>query len=315
MAVMDNTVNPMERPVRTGVSGPRRSLGVVGTGVMGSPLALRALDCGLAVSVRDIVPQATAAVAAAGARVCDSPAELGRQCDLVVILVVDAIQVEEVIFGTDGLVRGLARGGTVAVSSTISPAYAEALAPRLEAVGLQHLDAPVSGGPSRARDGTLSMMAAGSDATFEAARPRLECLAGRLFRAGARAGDGARAKILNNLLAGVHLAAASEALALGERMGLDPNALMAIMRASSGDSWMLADRMPRILGGDHTVRAALDILRKDLGIVVDAALPGGRPVPLAQAARGVFDAASAAGFGAADDAALLDWYRGAAPPA
>lgn len=288
---------------------PALRLGVIGIGAMGMPVALRALDCGFAVSVRDIRPEAEREAAIAGASVQPSPAAVGRHSEVVVVLVVDRHQVETVLFGTDGVVAGMAPGGIVVVSSTIEPDYAESLGLRLEGFGLHHIDGPVSGGPARARDGTMSMMAAGADGPFERVSPLLRMLAANLFRVGSRSGDGARTKMLNNLLAGVNLAAAAEAIALGERLGLDPRALLSVIRASSGDSWMLGDRMPRALDGDFAPRAAVDILRKDLGIVTEAARANDYPTPLADAARGVFTAASDAGLGAEDDAALLKLYR------
>jgi 3-hydroxyisobutyrate dehydrogenase len=291
---------------------PALRLGVIGIGAMGMPVALRALDCGITISVRDIRPEAERDAAAAGASVQPSPAAVGRHSDVVVVLVVDRHQVETVLFATDGVVAGMAPGGIVVVSSTIESDYAEALGPRLSGFGLHHIDGPVSGGPARARDGSMSMMAAGADGPFERASPLLRTLAAKLFHVGSRSGDGARTKMLNNLLAGVNLSAAAEAIALGERLGVDPRALLAVIRASSGDSWMLGDRMPRALDGDFAPRAAVDILKKDLGIVTEAARASDYPTPLADAARAVFTAASDAGLGGEDDAALLKLYRLAA---
>jgi 3-hydroxyisobutyrate dehydrogenase len=288
---------------------PALRLGVIGIGAMGMPVALRALDCGITISVRDIRPEAERDAAAAGASVQPSPAAVGRHSEVVVVLVVDRHQVETVLFATDGVVAGMAPGGIVVVSSTIESDYAEALGPRLSGFGLHHIDGPVSGGPARARDGSMSMMAAGADGPFERALPLLRTLAAKLFHVGSRSGDGARTKMLNNLLAGVNLAAAAEAIALGERLGVDPRALLAVIRASSGDSWMLGDRMPRALDGDFAPRAAVDILKKDLGIVTEAARASDYPTPLADAARAVFTAASDAGLGGEDDAALLKLYR------
>lgn len=285
-------------------------LGVVGIGAMGMAVCLRARDRGFPVAVRDVRPEAEAQARSAGATVCPSPAAVGRAARLVVVLVVDRHQVESVLFGDDGLVAGMAPGGLVAVSSTIEPDYAAALGPRLAAHGLRHIDAPVSGGPARARDGTMSMMAACEAEVFALAAPALRELAARLFHVGRQSGDGARTKMLNNLLAGVNLVAAAEALALGERVGLDAGALLEVIRASSGDSWVIGDRMPRALAGDFAPRAALDILKKDLGIVIGAGREAGFATPLAEAARAVFEAASRAGLGAEDDAALLKFYRG-----
>ena len=276
---------------------------------MGMAVAMRALDLRFPVAVRDIRPAAEAEAAAAGATVCATPADVGRAADLVVVLVVDAHQVDAVLFGDDGLVHGMAPGGIVVVSSTIDPVFAESLAPRLAPASLHHIDGPVSGGPARARDGSMSMMAACPDDVFATVESVLRQLAARLFHVGRRTGDGARTKMLNNLLAGVNLAAAAEAIALGEKLGLDAGRLLEVIRASSGDSWMLGDRLPRALAGDFGVRAMVDILKKDLGIVTKAADAADYATPLADAALGVFARTSAMGLGAEDDAALLKCYR------
>ncbi|MFO1320956.1 MAG: NAD(P)-dependent oxidoreductase [Burkholderiales bacterium] len=289
------------------------TLGVIGIGAMGMAAAKHAIDAGLDVCVRDVRSDAEAEARVAGARVCSSPAEIARHADVIVILVVDAGQVEEVIFGTDGLLTSLTDASVVVVSSTIAPSCAESVARRLAAAGKRCLDAPVSGGPARARDGSMSMMVAGSDEAFDAARPVLGRLASRLFRIGTRPGDGSRTKMLNNLLAGVNLAAAAEAVALGEKLGLDPLRLLDVIRASSGDSWMLGDRMPRALAGDYSPRAAIPILGKDLGIVTGAAREAGYPTPLGDAALSVFKGSIALGLSDLDDAAVLEFYRRSAP--
>lgn len=288
-------------------SPPR--IGVIGIGAMGMAVAMRALDLRFPVAVRDVRPEAEAEAAAAGATVCATPADVGRAADLVVVLVVDAQQVDTVLFGDNGLAQGMTPGGIVVVSSTIAPDFAESIGPRLATASLHHIDGPVSGGPARARDGSMSMMAACSDDVFAQAEPVLRRLAASLFHVGRRTGDGARTKMLNNLLAGVNLAAAAEAIALGEKLGLDAVRLLEVIRASSGDSWMLSDRLPRALAGDFGVRAMVDILKKDLGIVTTAADAVDYATPLADAALGVFARTSAMGLGAEDDAALLKCYR------
>lgn len=284
-------------------------LGVIGIGAMGMAITRNALDRSIAVAVRDIRAEPEREAAAAGATVCASPADVGRAADVIVVIVVDRHQVDDVLFGDDGVVHGMAPGGIVVVSSTIEPDFAETIGPRLAAAGLHHIDGPVSGGPARARNGTMSMMAAGAEAPFRRAEPLLRELAAKLFRVSARPGDGARTKMLNNLLAGVNIAAATEAVALGERLGLDPHALLDVICGSSGDSFMIRDRLPRALGGDFAPRGAVDILKKDLGIVIGVADREGYPTPLADAALGVFEATSRMGLGGEDDVALIKYYR------
>ena len=209
--------------------------------------------------VRDIVAAREAEAVAKGARACKSPAEMARQCDRIITLVVNAKQTRDVLFAADGAVRGMERGGVVMMCSTIAPPDALAISEQLARHDLAMLDAPISGGPARAEAGTLSMMAAGSEAAFARVADVLEATTANLFRVGAHCGDGSKVKVVNNMLAGVNLAAGCEAMALGERLGLDTGMLYEVICASSGASWMFADRMKRALAGDFKPRAAARI--------------------------------------------------------
>ena len=228
---------------------------------------------------------------------CDpSPASLVRACDVSIILVVDAPQVETVLFGPEGSAAALPAGHIVMLASTVDPDYVAALAPRVAAHGGVLIDAPVSGGPRRAADGTMTMMVAGDDAARARCGPVLDAIAGKVFHVGPRAGDAARFKIVNNLLAAVNLAAGAEALALAAKAGLDPALVVDVVNASSGGSWIFADRMPRALAGDYAPRAAARILTKDVGIAVEFARRHGAAVPFAEAAHAAFAATVAAGL-------------------
>jgi 3-hydroxyisobutyrate dehydrogenase len=282
--------------------------GVIGIGAMGMGVAQSLLRAGFTVRVRDIRSEAEAEAAAAGALVCASAAELAAACDVVVGVVVDSAQTDDVLFGALGAAQALRPGGVFMLCSTVAPEYAAALAQRLAAGGLAMLDAPISGGPARAQAGTLSMMLAGDPAVVARCRPLLEAMADRRFVISARAGDGSRAKIVNNMLAGVNLAAACEAMALGLKLGLEAPMLHDVVGASSGGSWMFGDRMPRVLEGDYAPRAALKILTKDLALLLDAAAAAQCPVELAQAAHRAYADAVARGLGDEDDAALMKRY-------
>jgi 3-hydroxyisobutyrate dehydrogenase-like beta-hydroxyacid dehydrogenase len=198
----------------------------------------------------------------------------------------------------------------VLVSSTVDPDYVTALASRVAATGATLVDAPVSGGPQRAADGTMTMMIAGDPAALARCSALLPAIAGKVFRVGAQPGDAAKFKIVNNLLAAVNLAAGAEALALAAKAGLDLAQVVAVVSASSGGSWMFADRMPRALAGDYEPRAAARILTKDVGIAVDFARRHGVAAPFAEAARTALAATVAAGFGDDDDAAIVKWCLG-----
>jgi 3-hydroxyisobutyrate dehydrogenase-like beta-hydroxyacid dehydrogenase len=293
--------------------GQPGTVGIVGVGNMGLAMALRLLDQRHAVAVCDIDPARSAAAQAAGASVAATPAGLAA-CGLVIVAVVDGDQTREVLFGHDGLayglVVGLPAGATVMLCPTIAPADTEACAQGLAARGLGCIDAPMSGGPARARDGTMSLMVACDEALFERWQPLLSTLASRLFRVGARAGDGARTKLVNNLLAAVNLAGAAEALALAARLGLDPALTLSVIEQSSGQSWIASDRLRRALAGDTAPQAHMALLAKDSKLALQAALPTGMALPVGSAAARHFAQALEAGLTREDDSALWRWLRG-----
>ena len=279
-------------------------------GAMGGAIARRLLRLNFRVHVRDVRPEPMRDLEALGARTRSSPSELAQHCDIVIVLVVDAEQIEEVLFGPSGVIHSLGKDALVVVSSTISPEDAASFAARLSANGLLSLDAPISGGPARAETGTLSMMLAGEPPALHAARELLPILASKVFNVGERAGDGARFKLLNNALAAVNLAAGAEVLALGEKLGLDARQILEVVGNSSGQSWVVMDRMQRALKDDFLPRAATKILAKDVSLFVDMARHAHFPGLISTHAMQVFQAAVANGLGEEDDGALLKLYRG-----
>ncbi len=264
---------------------------------------------GFPVLARDIDPAAEAAAIAAGATGRPTPAAIAQDSSIVILLVVDAAQIETALFGTDGAVAALAPGAIVIVSSTVAPAFVVSVGERLTAAGVQLLDAPVSGGPQRAANGTMTIMVSGNAATIDACRAPLAAISGKCFVVGGQPGAAATFKVLNNQLAAVNLAAGAEAMALALRAGVDPRLFLEVVNASSGASWIFNDRMARALDGDKTPRAATTLLNKDVGIAVETAATLEFDAPLARAARDAFAAAVAAGLGAEDDAAMLQYYQ------
>jgi len=285
------------------------AVGVIGAGAMGMGVVASLLRAGFDTRVRDIKPDVEVEAAARGATCEPSPAALVRACGVAIVLVVDADEVETVLFGADGAAPALAGGRVVLLASTVDPDYVTALAPRVAARGGVLVDAPVSGGPRRAHDGTMTMMVAGDEGARARCAPVLAAIAGTVFHVGTQPGHAARFKIVNNLLAAVNLAAGAEALALAAKAGLDPRLVVDIVNASSGGSWIFADRMPRALAGDYAPRAAARILTKDVGIAAAFARRHGVPAPLATAAHAAFAAAVAAGYGDEDDAAIVKHCR------
>jgi len=285
------------------------STGVVGIGNMGLAMAGRLREHGRPVFVRDVRSDREAMAEGDGARVCASPAMVARHCEVVIVAVVDAAQTESVLFGNDGVVAAAAPGACVVLCPTIAPESVESFATRLDAVGIDWIEAPMSGGPARARAGTMSLMVACRDAVFDRHASLLASLADPVFRLGERAGDGARTKLVNNLLAATNLVAAAEALALAERVGLDPARTLAVVERSSGQSWIGGDRMARALAGDTAPRAHTTLLAKDSGLAVAMATASGVVPKLGALAAQAFATAVAQGRGELDDSCLLDLLR------
>jgi len=284
-------------------------VGVIGVGNMGLAMALRLLERGHRVVVRDIRPEAEAAAVAAGASAAPDCATLARRCGLSIVAVVDAAQCEAVLFGRKGAHRGLHGAATVMICSTIAPRDVESLAARLGEMNVACLDAPMSGGPARARDGTMSLMVACADAAYARHEPVLRDLSSRLVRLGERIGDGARTKLVNNLLAGINLAAAAEALALAERLGLDAQRTLQVFEQSSAQSWIGSDRLKRALAGDFEPRAHTSLLAKDTALAVAMAASVGLRPSLGVGAQELFAQACARGLASLDDASMLTLLR------
>jgi len=280
-------------------------VGIIGIGNMGLGMALRLRDAGQPVRVHDIDATRPPLALAAGATEAATPAQAAHGCQLLIVVVVDAAQTEAVLFGPEGAAAALPAGATVMLCPTIGPADVERLALRLADAGLSCIDAPMSGGPARAREGSMSLMVACAEPLWLRFEPLLRHLASRLCRVGTRVGDGARTKLVNNLLAAVNLAATAEALALAQRMGLDMARTLEVISQSSGQSWAGVDRMTRALQGDFTPLAHTTLLAKDSGLAMAMAEQAGVVPPLGQQAAALFQQALGAGYGSQDDARML----------
>jgi len=276
---------------------------------MGGSMAANLLDKGWAVQVCDIDGARVSALQAQGALACARPVDAAANAAVLVVCVVDAAQTADVLFGEGGAAAGMQAGGTVVLCPTISPQDVESLADRLAASGIHTVDAPMSGGPARARDGSMSLMVACAEGVFAQQQALLTALSARLFRVGTRPGDGARTKLVNNLLAGINLAGAAEALAMAEAMGLDPALTLDVIEQSSGQSWIGSDRMRRAIAGDYAPRAHVTLLEKDTRLAVEAAAAAGFAGPLGVHASAVFVHAHEAGMAGEDDAALFKLLR------
>jgi 3-hydroxyisobutyrate dehydrogenase len=291
-------------------------VGVVGLGAMGLPIAQR-LAGELPVVVFDVAPDRTAAAAAAGASVAATAAEAARGSAVVLIVVRTLAQAEDALFGDAGAAPGLPHGAVVVLASTVGTAGARALADRLGAYRAELLDMPMSGGPARAGRGELLVLIGGSDQAVAAAQPVIDLLASTAARVGSQPGDGQAMKTVNQLLCGVHIAAAAEALTLARALGLDPAAALEALGAGAAGSFMLADRGPRVAaalaGQSPEVTSRADIFVKDMGIVLDAGTAAGVALPVAGAAHQLYLLAQAAGLGAADDSTIATLLAPAGP--
>ncbi len=285
-----------------------KTLGVIGLGSMGMGAACSAVRNGITTWGCDQRPEARAAFAAAGGKAATSAAELAAHCDVVLVLVVNAAQTEEVLFGEQGIAPRLAAGAVVVCSATVDPALPPVWEQRLAEHGLWLIDGPVSGGAKKAADGQMTVMASGRAEAFAAAGEVLQAFAGKVYRLGDRAGVGSTVKMVNQHLAGVHIAAACEALALGMRAGADPAQLYEVICNSAGMSWMFENRVPHILAGDYRPLSAVNIFVKDLGIVLDAARNLKFPLPLAASAHQLYLATAAMGLGSEDDSSVVKYY-------
>lgn len=282
-------------------------VGVIGLGSMGFGMASSLLRAGHAVCGTDVNSDVIERFRAQGG-VASDLAETASSLDALVVVVLNASQVEAVLFGADGVADKLPRGAVVICCVTVAPDFARSMARRCEALGLHYLDAPISGGSVKAAAGKLSIMASGSDAAFAAARPVLEATAETLFELGDSAGAGSAMKAVNQMLAGTHIAAMAEAITFGMTQGIDPETFVKVIPKCAGTSWMLENRAPHVVAGDYTPHSAVDIWPKDLGIVLDAARAAKFSAPLTAAALQQFVAASGMGLGREDDAAVVKVY-------
>ena len=284
------------------------TIGFIGLGSMGLPMAKNLARRGFSVRGFDVRPDAIEGLAQAGATRTASAAEASAGADVLVLMVVNAAQAEAILFG-GGALAALPEKGIVVLMATCPPGAVETIAGRVLEAGRRFIDAPVSGGVVGAHGATLTIMAAAPQATFDAARPVLDALGDKVFHVGEKPGQGAMVKTVNQLLCGVHIAVAAEALSLAAKVGVDLGIMLSILSGSSASSWMLKDRGPRMLQPNPEVTSAVDIFVKDLGIVLEAGREVKAALPLAALAHQMFVAVSGQGGGTDDDSQVIRAYQ------
>ena len=287
-----------------------QNIGLIGLGAMGAGMASSLRRAGYDVHVYDIRPEAVSAFTADGGVACDSAESVADACPIVISVLVNADQTEQLLFGAGGMAARMQPDSTFVMCSTVDPNWSVNLEQRLEAMGIGYLDAPISGGAAKAASGEMTMMTAGKPAVYARLNGVLEAMAAKVYRLGDQAGNGSKVKIINQLLAGVHIAAAAEAMALGLREGVAADDLYEVITHSAGNSWMFENRMAHVLKGDYTPLSAVDIFVKDLGLVLDTARATKFPLPLSATAHQMFMQASTSGFGREDDAAVIKIFPG-----
>jgi 3-hydroxyisobutyrate dehydrogenase len=286
-----------------------QSVGLVGLGVMGRGVAANLLKKGFKVVGRDVNPEALTWLESIGGRAATAAHSIADHCDVVISFVVNDKQTEDMLFGTDGLASKLKPNSVLITCSTMAPKYVRDLAQRLAALNIHLVDAPVTGGKIGAANGTLTIMVAGEPTVCAKVKPILETFGSKIFILGTEQGMGSQMKVVNQLLCGVHIAAAGEALAMAKRAGLPLETTLEILKSGAASSWMLGDRGNRMITESFDdVTSATDIFVKDLGLVLDAAREQTFAASMAHAAFLQFTTASSHGLGRLDDAAVIKNY-------
>lgn len=285
----------------------QKNVAVFGLGSMGYGVAASILRAGHTTHGFDVVPAQMDKFRDAGGASGDAM-DVASNLDVVVVVVLNAAQTESVLFGGQGIVPHLKKGAVAIACATVAPEFARDMEKRCAEHGVHYLDAPISGGSAKAAEGRLSVMAAGTAETFAAAQPILDATAETVFKLGDSAGAGSAMKAVNQLLAGVHIAAMAEAMTFGMTQGVSPQTFLDVISKCAGTSWMLENRAPHIIEGDYTPHSSVDIWPKDLGIVMDIAKSAKFGAPITAAALQQFLAASGSGLGKEDDAAVAKVY-------
>ena len=286
----------------------KQTVAVFGLGSMGMGIARSSIQAGLKTFGFDTNPDIVADFTSCGGENTHNMDDSMGEFDIVIIVVVNADQMTDILTNSPGLLNKLKPGTVVMACPTVTPEYAKEIEAKLSARNILYLDSPISGGSLKANQGALTIMASGSQAAFNAAQPALDAISEKVYRLGDHAGPGSAMKVVNQLLAGVHIAAAAEAMTFGIRQGIEAASILDVISDCAGTSWMFENRGKHIVDGDYTPHSSIEIFVKDLGIVNDIARNSRSYTPLASAALQEFLAASGSGIGHEDDSAVAKVY-------
>jgi len=284
-----------------------QQVAVVGLGSMGYGMAQSLIRARHQVSGFDVSPKAQDRLKDEGG-LTHSVGDIAGTIDALVVVVLNADQLKSVLFDDPGWANHMKPGSVVIACPTVAPNIAKQLCEQCESKGIHYLDAPISGGAAKSAAGQLSVMASGSAAAFSAARPVLDATAEKVFELGENAGAGSAMKAVNQMLAGVHIAAMAEAMTFGVTQGIEPAQLVKVISQCAGTSWMFENRAPHVVDGDYTAHSSINIWPKDLGIVLDIANQANYSAPITKTALEQFSEAAKSGLGQEDDAAVAKIY-------
>lgn len=284
------------------------TIAVIGLGYMGTPMAKNLLRAGFGVRGYDLDRARIKSLNDAGGAGCASPAEAAKGASFVLTMLPSSQHVRSALEGKDGAFEGLAQGGTIIQTSSISPTVTRQLGAAAQARGFAYLDAPVSRGVPAVERGELLIMVGGTAEALEAARPMLNALGSDIVHVG-DVGAAATIKVINNLILGITIAAASEAITLGVKGGVKLEKMLEILSGASGDLWVLHNLFPAAFAGDYTTRFRVDLMVKDLGLAEELAYDVASPTPMGSLAKNLFLSLSAQGEGAADVTSILKTFE------
>jgi len=280
----------------------------IGLGIMGTPMAENLVRAGFSVTVWNRSEHRTRPLADIGARIAASPAEAATASEVTVTCVTDSPDVVAVALGEDGIIHGAPEGSIYIDCSTIAPAVARDVAARMAEKGVAMLDAPVSGGDVGARAGTLAIMVGGDPDVFERARPVLQAMGRTIVHVGP-SGAGQVVKLCNQVAGGLNLLAMAEAVSLARRAGVDPLKMLEVVSAGAAGSWMLSNLAPRAVAGDFSPGFMVELMQKDIRLVLETAGETGTPLPGTALVNQLFRMLEARGRGSEGTQAIVEVLR------